>query len=90
MVLYTGEPEKVRAAMDERARKAGAEGHKAGIIDFNGDAQEAARQFFSQLRAFDKDPDVDLIICASVPDEGIGEAVMDRMRKAAGNNIVSV
>lgn len=76
-------------AVRTMAEKERAQGRKTGIIDFNGDAQEAARLFFARLRALDKEG-VDLIICAGVPEKGIGESVMDRMRKAAGENIVCV
>lgn len=89
MILYEGEPDEVTAAVQKAAEKERAKGRKTGIIDFNGDVHEAARLFFARLRDLDKQG-VDLILCAGVPDAGLGESVMDRMRKAAGENIVCV
>ncbi|MDD7408558.1 MAG: Sua5 family C-terminal domain-containing protein [Anaerovoracaceae bacterium] len=89
MVLYEGAPEDVTAAVEKAAEKERAQGRKTGIIDFNGDTREAAKLFFARLRDLDKQG-VDLILCAGVPEEGLGVPVMDRMRKAAGENIVCV
>ncbi len=46
-----------------------------------------AQNLFSLLREFDAE-DVDLIIAEGVPNEGLGLAVMNRLRKASGYNIV--
>lgn len=89
MIVYTGAPQQVSSAIEKEAAVLRAEGKTVGIIDFQGDMQEAAHSFFIRLRKLDKEG-VDQILCAGVPDEGIGEAVMDRMCKAAGNKIVSV
>lgn len=89
MKVYTGAPQQVAEAMEKDAAVLRAEGKKVGIIDFKGDIQEAAHSFFARLRKLDSEG-VDQILCAGVPDEGLGEAVMDRMCKAAGNKIVSI
>ncbi len=89
MVLYVGEPRAVSEALKKEADAIRAKGQTPGIIDFRGDTQEAARFFYSRLRRFDTEG-VDLILCAGVEEEGLGEAVMDRMRKAAGYHIVRV
>ena len=47
----------------------------------------AAKLFFKELRACDTEK-VDIIYAAGVSDEGIGDAVMNRMRNAAGENII--
>jgi L-threonylcarbamoyladenylate synthase len=52
---------------------------------FNVDA--IARNLFKLLREFDSE-NVDVIIAESVPAEGLGLAVMNRLRKASGYNIV--
>jgi L-threonylcarbamoyladenylate synthase len=52
---------------------------------FNLDA--VAANLFKLLREFDAE-DVDVIIAESVPTEGLGLAVMNRLRKASGYNIV--
>ena len=89
MILFEGDPDAASAAVEAEAARARAAGRKAGIIDFKGDTAEAARFFFSRLRKLDKEG-VELILCAGVPEQGLGEAVMDRMRKAAGNHIERV
>ena len=89
MTLFTGEPEAVRQAIGEAAKKAEAEGKKVGIIDFGGDAEKAARLFFKELRKFDAE-NADMIFAAGIREEGTGIAVMNRMRSAADGNIVSV
>ncbi len=89
MVLYEGDPRAVSEAMEKEAASVRAKGKKTGIIDFRGDIQEAARFFFARLRGLDREG-VDLILCAGVEEKGLGEAVMDRMRKAAGHHIVKV
>lgn len=89
MILYEGEPEAASEAAEKEAAELRAQGQLAGIIDFKGDTAEAARSFFSCLRKLDKEG-VDRILCVGVPEVGLGEAVMDRMRKAAGYHIVRV
>jgi L-threonylcarbamoyladenylate synthase len=46
-----------------------------------------AQNLFRLLREFDAE-DVDVIIAESVPNEGLGLAVMNRLRKASGYNII--
>lgn len=46
-----------------------------------------ARNLFRELREFDK-KDVDVLIAEGVPSEGLGLAVMNRLRKASGYHIV--
>jgi L-threonylcarbamoyladenylate synthase len=46
-----------------------------------------AQNLFSLLREFDAEG-VDVIIAEGVPSEGLGLAVMNRLRKASGYNIV--
>lgn len=48
-----------------------------------------AKNLFRLLREFDTE-EVDIIIAESVPTEGFGLAVMNRLRKASGYNIVKV
>jgi L-threonylcarbamoyladenylate synthase len=51
------------------------------------DAQEVAANLYSALRHFDSTP-VDVILAEGLPEAGLGLAVMNRMRKAAGYSIV--
>jgi len=48
-----------------------------------------AQNLFYGLRFLD-DEEVDLIIAEGYPEEGIGLAIMNRLRKAAGNNVIYV
>ncbi|MBS7607137.1 MAG: L-threonylcarbamoyladenylate synthase [Candidatus Bathyarchaeia archaeon] len=49
----------------------------------------AAKRLFRLLREFDEEG-VDIIIAEGVPQEGLGLAIMNRLRRAAGYNIVRV
>lgn len=51
--------------------------------------KEAARLLFNRLRACNA-AGVDLILAEGVPEQEVGRAVMNRMRKAAGNRVVKV
>jgi L-threonylcarbamoyladenylate synthase len=66
-------------------------GRRVGILLFEETAfLEAAHNLFAQLRALD-DAGVDLIIAGALSaDDELGFAVMNRMMKAAGYNIVKV
>lgn len=56
--------------------------------DEEGDSGKA-RDLFEVLRQFD-DLDVDIILSEAVKEEGIGTAVMNRLSKASGFNIIEV
>ena len=90
MIIFKGDPEKVRLAMAEAKMERVSRGEKVGIIFYDdGDPGKAAHDFFAQLRAFDK-ADVDVILAAALKEEGLGFAVMNRMFKSAGYNIIEV
>ncbi len=89
MTLFVGDPEKAAAAARGAAAAAEAEGKKAGIIDFGGDVEKAAKLFYKELRRLGTEK-VDVIFAACVKEDGIGVAVMNRMRNAANGNIVEV
>lgn len=52
------------------------------------DLKTVAAGLYDTLRAFDE-LDVDFILSESFPDAGIGEAIMNRLVKAAGHQIIS-
>ena len=52
-------------------------------LSARGDPIEAAAQLFSHLRSLDADQGVTMIAVMPVPDEGLGEAINDRLRRAA-------
>ncbi len=53
------------------------------ILGPENDLRSCAAELFHSLRAFDKDG-VDIIIAEAVKEEGIGLAIMNRLKKAAG------
>lgn len=52
------------------------------ILSPSGNPEEAAQHLFEALRAFDK-MDVDVVLTELVPDQGLGRAINDRLRRAA-------
>jgi L-threonylcarbamoyladenylate synthase len=54
-----------------------------------GDLAAIAKNLFALLREFDLDG-VDVVIAEGVPVEGLGLAVMNRLRKASGYKIFKV
>lgn len=51
------------------------------ILSPNGDLREAAANLFFHLHELEKE-NIDLIISESVPDYGLGKAIMDRLKRA--------
>lgn len=54
------------------------------VLSHSGDLREAAATLFSKLRRLDA-AGLDQIVAEPVPEEGLGIAINDRLRKAAGN-----
>lgn len=54
------------------------------ILSRTGDLREAAATLFAKLRLLDS-AELDLIVAEPVPEEGLGIAINDRLRKAAGH-----
>ena len=54
----------------------------------SGDLNEAARNLFSMLRHLDN-MDVDVVLAEEVPNEGLGRAINDRLRRAASGDRAS-
>ena len=50
----------------------------------SGDLREAASRLFAALSAFDA-PEIERIAVATIPSEGLGEAINDRLRRAAAD-----
>ncbi|MCL2578070.1 MAG: L-threonylcarbamoyladenylate synthase [Defluviitaleaceae bacterium] len=59
------------------------------ILLLGNDEKTIAQNLFSRLREFDR-LNVDLIFAETTPENGLGVAIMDRMRKAAEGRIVYV
>lgn len=62
--------------------------HGDKIISLGHHLNEIAANLYSGLRTFKKE-DIDLIVCESFPESGIGQAIMNRLRKAANETIKS-
>ena len=91
MTIIEGSRDKVKTEI-ERLRVLNERiGNKVGVILFEERAFiEAAHDFFAKLRELDKQ-EVDLILAGAMSDtDGVGFAVMNRMLKSAGYNIVRV
>ncbi len=65
-----------------RAHAPNASPAKELILSPSGDLHEAARNLFSYLRDLDES-DSEVILAEPVPDEGLGRAINDRLRRAA-------
>ena len=106
LTIVEGEAEAVAARIGGLCREAAASGKRCGVIcsrqmagridaplirilGEEGSADDAARSLFAALREMDE-KEADLIYAESLPDEGLGMAVMNRLRKAAGYNIIRV
>jgi L-threonylcarbamoyladenylate synthase len=91
MIVLEGRRDRVESeiarltALNERL------GRKVSALLFEEKAfTEAARGFFSELRALD-DAGADLILAGALSgDDGLGFAVMNRMMKAAGHKVITV
>ena len=91
MVVIEGQRDKVKAEIERLKLLNERLGSKVGVILFEEKAfVEAAHDFLAKLRDLDNE-DVDLILAGALSDfDGVGFAVMNRMLKSAGYNIVKV
>ena len=90
MIIYKGDREKTAMAMAEEKLRRVENGQKVEVIMYDdAEPEKAAREFFAKLRACDK-AGVDVILAAALKEDGVGFAVMNRMFKSAGYNIVEV
>ena len=91
MIVIEGGRDKVKAEIERLRGLNECMGNKVGVILFEEKAFiEAAHDFFARLRDLDRE-DVDLILAGALSDtDGVGFAVMNRMLKSAGYNIVRV
>lgn len=106
LVLVEGEAEAVLAYINEQTKLHKERGEKTGIIGTSemasrykadvikiagsrDDEEAIARQLYNFLREFD-DEQVAFMYAESFSDKGIGQAIMNRMLKAAGHKIIKV
>ncbi len=103
LYLLEGEKEKVRCALIELNRSYRKKGLKTGLLvsgslekefaerAYNLIEREVSSQATSSLFLWLREMDeikIDVILAESIPERGLGVAVMNRLRKAAGNNII--
>lgn len=104
VVLFEGEPQKIKTAIAERAQTLLSQGKKVGILTTEEQAQgyppqaqilkfgtrenpaTTAASLFSRLREFDQ-LQVDVILAEGLETTGIGLAIMNRLRRAAGEKV---
>ncbi|MGX8774520.1 MAG: L-threonylcarbamoyladenylate synthase [Bacillota bacterium] len=91
MLIVEGERGKVKAEIERLKKLNEGIGNRVGVILFEEKAfLEAAHDFFARLRDLDSEG-VDMILAGALSDsDGVGFAVMNRMLKSAGYNIVKV
>ncbi|MCR2044683.1 L-threonylcarbamoyladenylate synthase [Anaerosalibacter massiliensis] len=106
MIVFSGNIEDIPSAIKKYSKKAEEEGKKLGIMateetkkEYSGEnilvvgsrkeKDTIAKNLFKVLRQFD-DLNVDIILAEGVDTTGIGTAIMNRMKKACGGNIIKV
>lgn len=106
LVIVDGEEERVTAYINEQLERLRREGHRTGVIGtdetigrYRGDVCKSAgrrqdenaiaRELYRILREFD-DEEVTAIFSESFDTAGIGQAIMNRLLKAAGHHIVYI
>ena len=106
LTIVTGESEKVVGYINELSREAQKNGKKVGIIgseefftEYQADSvksagsrddeQAIAHNLYRILREFD-DENVEVIYSESFDNGGMGQAIMNRLLKAAGHNVTQV
>lgn len=91
MTIIEGQRDRVKSEIERLRVLNEGLGNKVGVLLFEEKAfVEAAHDFFARLRELDA-LEVDLILAGALSDtDGVGFAVMNRMLKSAGYNIVKV
>ena len=97
LILVNGTHEAIQTVIDQERSKSLRVGVLAStntaeqlqaekVIPLGENLDEIATHLYSGLRLFSK-RDVDLIICESFPETGIGQAIMNRLYKAANESV---
>ena len=106
LTIVEGSQDAVIAYINARSKEASAKGQKVGIIGTDAtkslysadviksvgkreDEETIAHELFKVLREFDEE-NVDVMFSESFDDSGLGQAIMNRLLKAAGHNKVVV
>ena len=106
LTIVSGSRERVRDYIETALKTAAAEGLRRGVLTTGGDtdsydaecvislgdredAGSQAKELYRALRLFDEKR-TQVIYAEAVPEEGIGAAVMNRLKKAAGGREIRV
>ncbi|WP_026519471.1 L-threonylcarbamoyladenylate synthase [Butyrivibrio sp. FCS006] len=104
LTIVQGSQEEVVDYINAKAKEAMAEGKRVGIIGTDAtstlysadviksvgnreDEATIAHELFKVLREFD-DENIDIMFSESFDESGIGQAIMNRLLKAAGHNVI--
>ena len=104
LTIVQGEQKEVTKYINLKAKEALAQGKKVGVIGTDAtldlyhadvvksvgdrnDEKTIAHELFKVLREFD-DENIDIMFSESFDDSGIGQAIMNRLLKAAGHNVI--
>lgn len=106
LTIIQGESERVAEEINRRLRLAAAEGKKTGVICVEetrelyeancvksvgkrGDEESIARHLYRILREFDEE-EAEVIFSEGFFEYGMGQAIMNRLLKAAGHQVIDV
>ncbi|WP_372632823.1 L-threonylcarbamoyladenylate synthase [Cohnella sp.] len=106
MLLVTGAADRLPAIVQEQALQAADAGRRVAVLSCaehvalyradavfdcgpRGEPEKAAQSLYATLRECDERA-IDFIVAEGYPEDGIGAALMNRMRKAAGGRELSV
>ena len=106
LTIVSGPQDKVVEYINGETKKAMEEGKRTGVIGTDSttslykadtvkslgnreDEKTIAHELFKALREFD-DEGIDVMFSESFDDSGIGQAIMNRLLKAAGHNVISL
>ncbi len=106
LTIVEGEQGRVVAYINDKAKEAKKLGKKVGIIGTDDtknlyhadviksvgsrqDESSVAHELFKVLREFD-DENIEISFSEAFDDSGVGQAIMNRLLKAAGHNVVSL
>ncbi len=106
LTIVQGSQDKVVDYINAETKKAASDGKRVGVIGTDStrslyeaevvksvgsrdDERTIAHELFKVLREFD-DENIDVMFSESFDDSGIGQAIMNRLLKAAGHNVVTV
>ena len=88
MYILRGDREKVAERIETSRAIAAEMGQKIEVIVYDdAEPETAAHGFFARLRECDR-AGTDIILAVALPETGVGFAVMNRMFKSAGYNII--